>query len=156
MLEGGLRGRDFDRGRNLFHATACVACHRFDGEGGDIGPDLSSLSNKFAIGDLLEAILEPSKVISDQYGSSIVTRKDGTTAFGRVVERGDDGLLEVYSSDPAAPAIEIDRAEVRSIEPSPISQMPPGLVNALNADELKDLVAYLMSRGDRDDAAFRK
>ncbi len=55
-----------------------------------------------------------------------------------------------------APAVEINRAEVRSIEPSLISQLPPGLVNALNADELKDLVAYLMSRGDRDDAAFRK
>ena len=149
-----LVGRDFDSGRNLFHATACASCHLFDGEGGAIGPDLSSLRNKFSHRDLLESIIEPSKVISDQYGSKEVALKDGTTHMGLVVEKKDAGTLEIYLPDPKTPPVVVNAADVASVKASPISQMPPALINALNQDELLDLVAYLMSRGNRKDPAF--
>ncbi len=67
-----LKGRDFKRGQNLYHATSCSKCHRMAGEGGAIGPDLSTAAKKFSIADLADAIVEPSKVISDQYGSQQV------------------------------------------------------------------------------------
>ncbi|HYF34778.1 MAG TPA: heme-binding protein, partial [Prosthecobacter sp.] len=66
-------GRNFENGRNSFGAIGCFACHRFNFEGGAIGPDLTSVSGKFGPKDLLESILDPSKEISDQYGSMVFT-----------------------------------------------------------------------------------
>ncbi len=143
------RQANFENGRSLFHAAACAACHRFDGLGGDIGPDLTAIRTKFDVNYVLEAIIEPSKVISDQYGSKIVTLKDGKVLTGLVVER--DATIDVY---PAAKTSEeltpttVKAAEVAKIEESPVSQMPPMLLNALNGDEVRDLLAYLMSGGD--------
>ncbi|MEZ6014445.1 MAG: c-type cytochrome [Planctomycetota bacterium] len=153
-LGAQLSGRDYDRGRNLFHATSCSACHRFDGEGGAIGPDLTTVANKFSLADLLEAIVEPSKVISDQYGSHIVMDKDGQIAEGIMVEDGEE--LRVYLRDYSAEPVVFERADVTAIRESPLSQMPAGLLDSLNPEELKDLVAFLMSGGDKRSAVFRE
>ena len=152
----GLSGRSFESGRNIYYAVGCAACHRFDGAGGAIGPDLSSVGNKYSYKDLLESIIEPSKVISDQYGSSIVRLKDGTTMMGLVVQDSPKSpMFEVYLPDPKAEPIKVERADVQSIKPSPLSQMPNGLVATLNKQELLDLLAYLMSRGNPKDRAFK-
>ena len=75
----GLEGnRDFINGRKMFGAASCFACHRFNQEGGAIGPDLTSVAGKFSPRDLLESIIEPGKEISDQYGQMIFEMKDGT------------------------------------------------------------------------------
>lgn len=149
-----LKGRNFNAGRNLFHAVSCSACHRFNGQGGAIGPDLTTVANKFTVPDLVEAIVEPSKVISDQYGSKIVTAKDGRVALGLVVE--DDNGVNVYLHDPSTPPTTFKREQIKSIVDSPVSQMPPALINTLNAEELKDLVAYLLSGGNPKAGVFKK
>lgn len=142
---------DYKNGRNLFHAIGCAACHRFDSLGGDIGPDLTTVKNKFDVDYLLESIIEPSKVISDQYGSKIVTKKDGSILSGLVVERGDK--VEIY---PAAKTTEelnptiVNADEIAKIEESPVSQMPPMMMDSLNGDEVRDLIAYMLSGGDPD------
>ncbi|MCB9784062.1 MAG: c-type cytochrome [Candidatus Omnitrophica bacterium] len=154
----GLHQRNFETGRNGFYAVGCVACHRFDGAGGNIGPDLSSVGNKFSMNDLLEAMIIPSKVISDQYGSKEVTLKDGTSYRGIVVDNSgskEEAEIEVYTSDPNAPPVEIKMEDVDSIEESTISQMPEGLVNFFNEDELLDLLAYLVSRGNPQAEVFK-
>ncbi|MEM7203937.1 MAG: c-type cytochrome [Planctomycetota bacterium] len=153
-FDGELRGRDYERGQGLFVATSCATCHRFAGVGGSVGPDLTSVGNTFSVPALLEAIVDPSRVISDQYGSSIVMRRDGSSVFGLVVE-GADGGLAVYSNTPGAEPVTIPKADVVEVRESSVSQMPPGLVDALNADELRDLVAFLLSRGDPKDRMFR-
>ncbi len=149
-VEGQLEKRDFKAGRNLFHATSCITCHRFDGEGGRIGPDLTSVIYRFTIPDLLQSMIEPSAVISDQYATSIVHRRDATSLHGLVVESGTGPRREVvvYPSDPKARATRLIGKDVLRIERSPVSQMPAGLITALNADELRDLCAYLLSGGD--------
>jgi putative heme-binding domain-containing protein len=152
-IETDRGGRDFERGRSLYHAVACAACHAFAGSGGGVGPDLSTVANKFSARDLLTAILEPSAAISDQYGSSIVTRRDGSTVFGRAVQQ-EDGGYAVYPMDPTSEPTRIAAGEVAKVADSPISQMPIGLTYALNEDELRDLIAYLMSGGDRGAPAF--
>jgi len=153
-----LTGRSFESGRNLYYATGCAACHRFDGAGGAIGPDLSSVANKFSYNDLLESIVEPSKVISDQYGSSIVTLNDGSQLMGLAVGMEDktSDTFDLYKPDPKAEAIKIKRADVQSVRPSPLSQMPTGLIDVLSKDELLDLLAYLMSRGNPNAPFFKK
>ena len=149
----GLKGRNFDQGKNLFHATSCAKCHRLAGEGGAIGPDLSTAGKKFSMQDMLDAIVEPSKAISDQYGSQQVLTSDGRVLVGRTVEIGDE--YYVYLADAELKPITLKKDEVEEIKPSKVSQMPSGLVDVLNPEELKDLMAYLMSSGDRNSPFFQ-
>ena len=139
--------RNFQVGQNLYHATSCAKCHRIGGEGGAIGPDLSTAGKKFSAEDMLNAIVEPSKVISDQYGSQQVLTSDGTVLVGRAVEIGDE--YYVYTVDVDAKPVVIKKSDVESIVSSKISQMPLGLIDGLNADELKDLMAYVIAAGDK-------
>ena len=152
-LVGNLKKRSFDRGRNLFHATQCAKCHRLGGEGGAIGPDLSTAGRKYPMPDLLDAIIEPSKAISDQYGSEKILTSEGQSIVGRVVRL--EGKLHVYTIDANAPPTIIDEDDVEQIQPSKISQMPTGLIDSLNEEELKDLVAYILSGGNRRDKVYR-
>ncbi len=148
-------GRDFERGRKVFGEAACFACHRFDGEGGALGPDLTSAAGKFSPSDLLESIMEPSKVVSDQYAPSVFTLENGDTVTGRIINLGSDNItVNVNMFDPNG-NVGIDRKQVISIEPSKISMMPEGLLNMLEKNEIMDLMAYVLSRGDRNHAMFR-
>jgi len=149
VLRGGLDGADLARGRNLFHAASCARCHYFAGEGGNHGPDLTSLGNKFTARDVLAAILEPSAVISDQYSGQVLTRKDGTALFGFAVKthHGDVEVYEVMPATADAQLVRVPVADVATIDRSPLSPMPADLVDRLARDELRDLLAFLLSRG---------
>ncbi|MEZ6090235.1 MAG: c-type cytochrome [Pirellulaceae bacterium] len=146
---GGFKQADFESGRSLYFATGCGKCHRIGGLGGSIGPDLTSIRNKFDVGYVVEHIIEPSKVISDQYQSSNVLTVDGRSLTGLVSE--EDGKLTVYPADANADPITLDVDDVDQVRPSPVSQMPVGLIDGLNPEELRDLLAYLMSGGNADD-----
>ncbi len=124
--------------------------------GGNIGPDLTGAGNRYTLRDLVENIVEPSKVISDQYGSEQITLKDGSIVVGRVVVE-ENGKLFVMAS-PLAPndLTTIDSASVKSRAVYPVSMMPPGLINSLNSDELLDLLAYIQTGGNPADKAFKK
>ncbi|TVQ01135.1 MAG: heme-binding protein [Planctomycetaceae bacterium] len=152
-LGSEIRQANFDQGRNLYHATQCAKCHRFSGEGGAIGPDLSTAGRKFSLVDLMDSIIEPSKVISDQYGSHQILTSDGTTLVGRVVEVGDQ--FHVYTADINLPPQVIDADDIEQMVVSPISQMPAGTIDTLNPEELKHLIAYILSGGDRRAAYFK-
>jgi putative heme-binding domain-containing protein len=155
LVGRGLAGRDFDRGRSLFAAASCFACHRFANEGGSTGPDLTGVAGRFSPRDLLESIVLPSKVISDQYAAVNVETADGRVVTGRVVNlHGDTMSINTNMLDPDAIA-NIDRRRIERMEPSPVSMMPQGLLNTLKQDEVLDLLAYLLSGGDREHEAFR-
>lgn len=155
-LTKDLKGQDFQNGRKMYFATLCIMCHRFNGEGGDVGPDLTGVANRFSKRDLLESILEPSKTISDQYESNIITLNDNSQVVGRIVY-SDKNIYKVSANpfDPEA-LVEVKRADVKKVEPSSVSLMPPGLITPLNEQELKDLMAYLLSRGNAKDPMFKK
>src|SRR5207244_4281205 len=128
-VEKGLAKRDFDRGRRLFGEAQCFACHRFDNEGGAQGPDLTVVSGRFSVRDLLESILDPSKEISDQYAASIFTLDDGRVVTGRIVNyQGDNMSVMTNMLDPNGLA-NVNRARVESIELSKVSMMPTGLLD---------------------------
>ena len=145
--------RNFEAGKNLYHATSCSKCHRIGGEGGALGPDLSTAGKKFSVEDMLTAIVEPSKAISDQYGSQQVLTSDGKVLIGRAVEIGDE--YYVYTVDIDAKPIVLKKSDVESIASSKISQMPLELIDTLNETELKDLIAYVMSGADKNAKAFK-
>ncbi len=156
LTKGGLRGRSFEQGKAMFSATLCAACHHFGGDGGNVGPDITGAGNRYTIRDLAENIIEPSKVISDQYGSEEITLKDGSLVVGRVVVQ-ENGKLFVMTS-PLTPndLTPVNESDVKSRKAWNISMMPPGLINSLNEEELKDLIAYLLSGGNAADKAFAK
>jgi putative heme-binding domain-containing protein len=156
MVESGLKTkRSFDRGRSLFAATQCFNCHRFNNEGGAAGPDLTGVAGRFSTHDLLESIVQPSKSISDQYQAITIVTDDGRVITGRVANlNGDNMMINTNMLDPNALA-GVDRRHIEEIKPSSTSMMPEGLLNTLDQDEVLDLMAYLLSRGDRDNAMFR-
>lgn len=153
VLKEPLKKRNYNRGRELFHATHCVKCHRYNGEGGAIGPDLSLAGKKFPLPDLLDNIFTPSKVVSDQYGSHTVVTEDGQIFSGRVVEI--DDKLHIYLADLDLTVKVIDKSNVEEMQESKTSQMPLGLLNPLNEEELKDLLAYILSGGNSRSKEYR-
>jgi len=155
LIHVGLEGnRDFANGRKTFGAATCFACHRFNQEGGAIGPDLTSVAGKFSPRDLLESIVDPSKEISDQYGQMIFEMKDGSVIMGRIMNlSGDVVRVNTDMSDPNA-ITGVDRKKLKEMKPSPVSMMPPGLMNTLSEDDVLDLLAYLLSQGNPDDPMF--
>ncbi len=96
--------------------------------------------------DLAHSIVEPSQVISDQYEFTEIVTRDGKTITGRVLNEQDEILAIGINPFDFSQQIEISRADIKSIEPSKVSPMPPAMINRLNEDELKDLFAYLLQK----------
>ena len=154
MKHRNYRQADFERGRSLFFTTSCGACHRLAGLGGDIGPDLTSIPTKFDDEYVLSAIIDPSSDISDQYGMFEVKLNDGSSKTGLVVESGNQ--VSIYPPDHTADPTVVDADEVVETKQLPVSQMPPGLINGLNPEELRDLMAYLMAGGNSASKVYGK
>jgi putative heme-binding domain-containing protein len=134
--------RSLERGREVFTAAGCIACHRYANEGGAIGPDLNAVAYKLGARDMVESMIEPSKVIADQFQNTIVELTNGETRTGRILKKGKDKIA--ISINPlGGDREEIARSSIRSMKPSPISPMPPGLLNRFTQDEILDLLAYL-------------
>jgi len=151
----GLKGRSFENGRKLFGAAACFTCHRFGNEGGMTGPDLTAAGGRYSAHDLLDQIVNPSKEINEQFAPIVVTMKNGDRMEGVVVNlNGDSVTLNTDLSDPNQRE-NVDRKEVQSIEQSKVSSMPPQLLNMLTKEEILDLVAYILSSGDKSHASFK-
>ena len=155
VSERDLRGRNFDRGRQLYGAVACSSCHRFNGDGGAVGPDLSGVAGRFSPRDLLESVLEPSKVISDQYGMIVVTKTGGDVISGRVANLNGDTLNIAENMLAPGDFTNVKRGDIEKIEPSTVSPMPEGLLSTLSREDVLDMVAYLMSRGDPKNKLFK-
>jgi putative heme-binding domain-containing protein len=148
-------GRNFRRGREGFAVAQCLACHKFGTEGGSVGPDITGAASRFNRRDLLETIIEPSKVISDQYQNITVTKKNGDDVTGRLVEENDERLVLV-TNPLSGERAEIKKRDVAKRAPSKISPMPEGLVNILTKEEILDLLAYIEAGGKREHAAFKQ
>jgi len=156
LTKNGLTGRSFEKGRRAYAASRCVQCHRFSGEGGATGPDLTSVAGRFSYRDLLESIIEPSRVVSDQYRASIITTNQGKVHNGRILSDFDGTVTVLVDPVDASRIVELRKSDIDEMVPSPVSLMPQKLVDPLNKDEILDLLAYLMSRGNPDDAVFGK
>lgn len=154
-LVDSLSGRDFENGKAMYAATQCLSCHTMQGEGGIVGPDLTQLGTRFSPKDILHATINPSAEISDQYAATTFYLADGSSVLGRLVN--EDETTYYVSQNPFAPQVlrEIPKNEVTRTSISDISVMMPGMINRLNAEELKDLMAYLVSGGNSDHEVWK-
>jgi putative heme-binding domain-containing protein len=156
LVEKGLAKRDFERGRALFGEAKCFGCHRFDNEGGSLAPDLTQAAGRFSVRDLVDKILDPNKAVSDQYASTVFTLKDGKVIVGRIVNiHGENWDVQ---TDMLAPAklTKVKAGEVDTMVLSKVSPMPTGLLDTFQDEEIRDLIAYVLSRGDRKHEMFKK
>src|SRR5206468_4774599 len=110
----------------------------------------------FNLKDLCESIVEASKVISDQYKASVVTTKRGKDYTGRIVAQTPTTLTILLDPEDSTKVVVLNLADIDEQKASPVSTMPDGLLKALNENEVLDLLAYLLSRGDPGHAMFRK
>ena len=156
LNEGPLIGRNFENGKKMFSAGLCVACHRFGTEGGGIGPDLTNLAKRSDFKSILESTIEPNLVVSDQFQQHELTMKDGSTVMGRIVftENGEYALVQ--SGLEPLKLKKVKQSDVVSKKASKLSMMPGALINTMNAEELKDLVAYFVSGGNNRHPVYKK
>jgi putative heme-binding domain-containing protein len=141
---GGLKG-DPSRGRFVFVKAQCAKCHKFGSDGEGLGPDLSTLSKRFKRADVLESIYYPSKVISDQYRSTLIETKRGQRFTGLASAQGD--VVTVLLSD--ATKVSLRKDEIESQFSSLISVMPEKLLDELSLPEIADLFAFMESDSEK-------
>jgi putative heme-binding domain-containing protein len=152
----GMKNRSFENGRKMFSAAACYTCHRFGNAGGMTGPDLTGAGGRYSPHDLLDQIINPSKEINEQFAPIVVTKNNGDMLSGVVVNlSGDNVTLNTDLTDPNQ-RVNVDRKEVKSIELSKVSPMPPMLLAPLQKNEILDLLAYVLSGGDKAHAMFTR
>jgi len=149
------KGRNFNLGRDAFEVGQCNLCHRMGNAGGSVGPDLTAISSRYQRRDILESILEPSKVVSEQYMNTAIRTKNGDLVVGRIVEENANRII-VQPDALKTDRVEVKTADVDARKLSPISPMPEGLANVLSKDEILDLMAYLEAGGRRDHPDFAK
>jgi putative heme-binding domain-containing protein len=154
VLEQVKRERSFEAGRLAFCQSGCSQCHRFAGEGGSVGPDLTGVGRRLSPHDLLESVLLPSKVITEGYATTEIETKSGESVTGRV-EREDDRVVVLRPLSAMEEVVTIRRTDIRRRALSKISNMPTGIVNTLSEAQILDLLAYLISDGDSNHTAFR-
>ena len=146
----------FEAGKRAYAAAKCIVCHRFDGNGGATGPDLTNVAGRFSRNDLLDSIINPDKVISDQYRAHIVQTVDGKLVTGRIVGETDDSVTIATDPEDATKLTKISKDDIEGQKTSPKSLMPSELLDELSEQELLDLTTYLMSRGNAADPAYQK
>lgn len=133
--------RDSLEGARVF-ARACAACHRRGDVGNAAGPDLDNVAARMGIPDLLEAIMEPSRHVSDQYRMAQLFTKE--QMFSGLVLHDDGSVVKLLDREGVLQQVPVQDIEERRF--SPLSAMPDGLLNGLTPCEIADLFAYLLGK----------
>ncbi len=134
-------GRSFEQGKAAFTSAQCILCHRFGGAGGSVGPELTAVGSRLSARDILESLLEPSKVLPDQYKNSNLTLTSGDDISGRVLQEDADKVV-VMTDLIHQTTVEVKKSDIESRRISNVSPMPEGLLTSLTAEEIWDLISY--------------
>ncbi len=121
-------------------APQCSLCHRVQGRGNSIGPDLSTIGVKFGKGELLESILNPSGAISYNFQTEIFQMEDGRTFYGLIAS---ETTSQVILKTAQKEQLVLEKSEIEERQPGSISIMPEGLAQTTTEQELIDLLAFM-------------
>jgi putative heme-binding domain-containing protein len=139
------------RGRQLYlnnRAVACISCHRLEGVGGNVGPDLTRVWDALSLEKVMESMLDPSKEIKEGYQTYVATTKSGLTVSGLKVSQN---AKELILRDPTGKEVRIAADELDTVAASKKSLMPDDVVRHLSFNEFIDLVAFLRDRKAQED-----
>ncbi|BCU76946.1 c-type cytochrome [Luteolibacter sp. LG18] len=142
-----LAGGNREKGRALFFgAASCSTCHTFGGQGHAVGPDLSNTVHR-EYASVLRDIEDPGASINPDAVAYQVTLKDGGAVVGTRVGETPE---ETKFAAPGGKVTVVRKADIASIAPLPVSLMPPGLLGALKPEEVKDLMTFLLTPGEKE------
>ncbi|MFM2178010.1 MAG: hypothetical protein RL015_2108 [Verrucomicrobiota bacterium] len=152
------KGRSFEKGKAAAIATQCVFCHTMSTDrrlpAGVFGPELVQVSARFGRRDLLDHILNPSKVVDEKFRFVTIKRADGSTVMGSLESEDDERV--VLKPNPLSPeTVEVGKSLIKERSVSETSPMPAGLLNALKAEQILDLLAFIEAGGDAKKANFQ-
>ncbi len=153
-FDAPLQGRSFERGKQMFEVAGCIRCHNIGGAGGNVGADLSKVGEEYPGAELLHQILDPSARIKDQHRVFAVILKNEKRMQGMVVRREGDLFHLAENLQEPGRTVSFRKDEIVRMTPSDLSPMPSGLLVMLTRDEILDLLAYLVSKGDPKHKAF--
>ena len=148
LIDNVLRGKvmktaSATRGALVITKARCLDCHKFGDKGAGLGPDLTTVNSRFRPAEIVESIVQPSKVISDQYKSVTLATQDGKV-YGGMPIVSDGPNLVLLLSDRTKVTIP-PKAEIEEQKASTTSVMPEGLLNPLSYQEIADLLALFDS-----------
>ena len=147
-------GRSHATGKQMFTVASCVACHKLENVGNQFGPELTRLDPKWQPADVLKEMLEPSAKINEKFQTTVFQLDSGKQISGLIVEETPTAYKVIENPLAKAVPIEIAKEEVTAQKKSPISLMPKGLLDKLTREEILDLVAYIVAKGDRNHAVY--
>lgn len=139
---GTATGGDAARGKTIFEGKGgCTACHRAAGAGSRSGPDLSDIGALHRAVDLEKSLTDPGAVVLPQYRTARVVTKDGSTVTGRLMNQ-DTFTIQMIDAQERLRTFPIADLRQHSIL---ITTSMPSYKDRLSSQELKDVVAYLVS-----------
>jgi putative heme-binding domain-containing protein len=142
-------GRSFSNGKQIFQAASCVACHKFNNVGTEMGPDLTKLDPKQQKPiEILRDLLDPSFRINEKYQTFSFELESGKVITGLVVGETPDVVKVVENPLVKAEPIVLKKAQIAERKKSPASIMPKGLLDKLTHEEILDLIAYVAAGGN--------
>ena len=150
-----LTGRSHANGKQMFQIGACISCHKMAGQGQDFGPDLTKLDPKWDNVEVLKHILDPSLKIDDKYRSYTFQLDSGKVVTGMILEETptEVKVIENPLAVGSKPVV-LTKTKIETRVKSPTSLMPKGLLDKLTRDEILDLLAYVMAKGEAKHKAF--
>jgi putative membrane-bound dehydrogenase-like protein len=142
------RNGDAKKGQALFARTtanACSGCHRVQGQGQWVGPDLSTIGTKYGKEELLRSILYPSAAIGYNFKTTILALTEGRVVTGLIVEEAADRII---LKTPDGKRLTIKPTDIEDRKITEVSLMPEGLAEAMSDGDLVDLLAFLTTLKD--------
>lgn len=140
LTSEALKAGDLAKGR-LLYTSLCATCHVLNGEGRQIGPELTG-SNRDNLDYLLQNIGDPGSVVAKDYQLTTLTLKDGRALAGFVRAQTDRTLTLQTLTE----AVTIPLGDISARDTAPVSLMPEGLLESLKETEIRDLMSYLMKK----------
>ena len=153
-VEGMSAGRSFGNAKQMFTVASCVACHKLNGAGTQIGPDLAKLEPKYQAMDILKEVLDPSAKINEKFQTYTFVTDSGRVVTGLVLEETKDLVKVIENPLAKAEPVVLKKSEIDQREKAKASIMPKGLLDKLSREEILDLIAYIAARGDEHNMLF--
>ena len=132
---------DVTRGRAIFRKS-CVACHRLESEGNEIGPNLAAFANRGSAAILLN-LLDPNREVDSRYLAYTALLEDGRTVVGIIAS---ETASSITLENSEGKSISFSRDEVDEMQSTTKSLMPERLEDDISHQGMADLIAYLLGQ----------
>ena len=146
QLPDALANHNADQGKPLFTEATCAQCHKANGQGGAVGPELNGLFARWKNDTpaILREILDPSHRIDPKYAVHLVVTEDGETISGIVTSEDKKSVTLMVNPESKETEV-VQRSEIEEMVKTSNSMMPKGLLDRFQKEEVLDLLAYLQT-----------